>query len=168
MKSKQYFESYGLFVTGVIVGVSAGWILKNKILKTLSVFQSLLTSVHEGSLSMKLVLVARTDLGMGKGKLASQCAHAAIGCYQEGLQTCPQIIRKWELMGQPKIVVKPDQDGEQCLIQLHEKAKRIGLVTAIVRDAGRTQLESGTVTVVGIGPGKVHLVDQVTKHLKLL
>ncbi|KAJ9578590.1 hypothetical protein L9F63_005192 [Diploptera punctata] len=122
----------------------------------------------DGNLSTKLVLVARTDLGMSKGKLASQCAHAAVDCYQKALQTTPQIVKMWELMGQPKIVVRADEDGDECLLQLHEKAKKVGLTTAVVRDAGRTQIESGTVTVVGIGPGKVKLVDQVTKHLKLL
>lgn len=28
----------------------------------------------------KLVLVARTDLKMGPGKMAAQCCHAAVGC----------------------------------------------------------------------------------------
>lgn len=29
---------------------------------------------------LKMVLVVRTDLKMGKGKIASQCSHAAILC----------------------------------------------------------------------------------------
>lgn len=31
-------------------------------------------------LSTKMVLIVRTDLKMGKGKIASQCSHAAILC----------------------------------------------------------------------------------------
>lgn len=31
----------------------------------------------------KMVLLVRMDLKMGKGKVASQCAHAAVGAYQQ-------------------------------------------------------------------------------------
>ncbi|PSN49706.1 Peptidyl-tRNA hydrolase 2 [Blattella germanica] len=105
---------------------------------------------------------------MGKGKVAAQCAHAAVRCYQNALQKAPEVLKVWEITGQPKIVVKPEQDGEECLLQLYEKARSLGLTAAIVRDAGKTQVDSGTVTVVGIGPGQSNIVDQVTKHLKLL
>ena len=30
----------------------------------------------------KMVLVVRTDIGMGKGKACAQCAHAAVACYK--------------------------------------------------------------------------------------
>jgi PTH2 family peptidyl-tRNA hydrolase len=84
------------------------------------------------------------------------------------LNTSPKKLRLWELMGQPKIVLKAEEDGEQYLFQLRDRAKELGLVTAIVRDAGKTQIERGTVTVLGIGPGESSLIDQITKNLKLL
>ena len=31
---------------------------------------------------MKMVLVARTDLDMGKGKMAAQCGHATLAAYK--------------------------------------------------------------------------------------
>jgi peptidyl-tRNA hydrolase, PTH2 family len=31
---------------------------------------------------LKMVLLVRNDLGMSKGKIAAQCSHAAVGCYQ--------------------------------------------------------------------------------------
>ena len=31
----------------------------------------------------KMVLCVNQELGMGKGKLAAQCCHAAVGCYSE-------------------------------------------------------------------------------------
>ena len=33
--------------------------------------------------NVQMVLVVRTDLGMGKGKIGAQCGHAALGVYQE-------------------------------------------------------------------------------------
>ena len=40
-------------------------------------------------------------------------------------------------------------------------------MVAEVRDAGRTQVEAGSLTVVGIGPGPSLVVDTITKGLKL-
>ncbi|CAF4618789.1 unnamed protein product, partial [Rotaria magnacalcarata] len=37
--------------------------------------------------------------------------------------------------------------------QLRLQAKRKGLTTCLIRDAGRTQIEPGSKTVLGIGPG---------------
>ena len=37
----------------------------------------------------------------------------------------------------------------------------------IIHDAGRTQIASGTATVLGIGPGPSSVIDNVSGHLKL-
>ena len=47
-------------------------------------------------------------------------------------------------------------------------AKSLGLITAIIQDAGRTQIEAGSKTVVAVGPGPEDQIDQVTRHLGLL
>jgi len=164
MSSERYLDYHAL-LTGVVIGFSSAWILKGHIINTVLFVRNLTQATHW---NMKLVFVVRTDLGIGKGKLASQCCHAAVNCYQEMLNTSPKKLRLWELMGQPKIVLKAEEDGEQYLFQLRDRAKELGLVTAIVRDAGKTQIERGTVTVLGIGPGESSLIDQITKNLKLL
>ncbi|KDR15117.1 Peptidyl-tRNA hydrolase 2, mitochondrial [Zootermopsis nevadensis] len=164
MSSERHLD-YQTLVTGLVIGFSSAWILKRNIINTMSLVKSV---AHVTQCNMKLVFVVRTDLGIGKGKLASQCSHAAVRCYQNMLNTSPKTLRLWELNGQPKIVLKAEEDGEQYLLQLHDKAKALGLVTAIIRDSGKTQVESGTITVLGIGPGESFIVDQITKHLKLL
>ena len=42
---------------------------------------------------MKQVMIVRTDLKMGKGKIAAQCCHGSIGSYKKA---SPEKIRKWE------------------------------------------------------------------------
>lgn len=113
----------------------------------------------------KMVLIVRTDLGMQKGKAAAQCAHAALACYKKAMKSCPEALAAWEKTGQAKVCLKTD--GEESLLTLAGKAKELGLTWSIVKDAGRTQIEAGSMTVLGIGPASVDLIDKVTGHLKL-
>ena len=67
--------------------------------------------------------------------------------------------------GQRKVVLKaPDL---KALGLLKEKALREGLVAVLVKDAGLTEVEPGTVTVLGIGPAPDEAVDKVTGQLPL-
>ncbi|XP_076068001.1 peptidyl-tRNA hydrolase 2, mitochondrial-like isoform X3 [Oratosquilla oratoria] len=118
-----------------------------------------------GSGQHKLVLVVRSDLKMGKGKVAAQCSHATLKAYKQVKQNQPGILRTWEMNGQPKVVVKID--NEEDLIELTATARTVGLTTSLIQDAGRTQIAPGSRTVLGVGPGPSDLVDQVTGHLKL-
>ena len=54
----------------------------------------------------KFVMVVRNDLKMGKGKLAAQCCHAAVGAYEDAKKKNPAGLSSWKRVGQPKIVVK--------------------------------------------------------------
>jgi peptidyl-tRNA hydrolase, PTH2 family len=57
--------------------------------------------------------------------------------------------------------------SEDEMLTLQAQAFSLGLAARVIQDAGRTQIASGTRTVLGIlGPKGV--VDQVTGHLKLL
>jgi PTH2 family peptidyl-tRNA hydrolase len=111
---------------------------------------------------MKQAIVARTDLGMGQGKLAAQVAHASLSAYED---TGDRTRTQWKGEGQKKIVLKAD--GEAALFRLADEAERLGLPNAIVRDAGHTQLQPGTVTCLAIGPGENDEVDRVTGELSL-
>lgn len=67
-----------------------------------------------------------------------------------------------------QIVLQLDGKGEEALIALRNKAKEANLVANMIRDAGRTQVESHSATVLGIGPGPAEAIDPLVKHLKLL
>ena len=80
---------------------------------------------------MKQVMVVRTDLKMGKGKIAAQCCHGSIGAIKK------QIAQR-------------------------------NISYYLVVDAGRTQIPTSSVTVLGIGPDEDEIIDEVTGDLKLL
>ncbi|KAK7978193.1 hypothetical protein PG996_004241 [Apiospora saccharicola] len=119
----------------------------------------------------KLVLVVRTDLGMTKGKIAAQASHATLACFKT-LSRFPagspqaQLLKKWERAGQAKIAVQVK--SQQELMDLKARARALGLTAEVIADAGRTQIEAGSFTVLGVGPGPKSVIDQVTGGLKLL
>jgi len=113
----------------------------------------------------KLVLVVRTDLGMGKGKAAAQCSHATLACYKSAIKHHPELVRRWEYSGQPKVTVQAKSEEELEVLQ--GIAVSLGLTAKVICDAGRTQIVAGSKTVLGVGPGPKSVVDQVTGGLKL-
>ncbi|XP_037070499.1 peptidyl-tRNA hydrolase 2, mitochondrial-like [Pollicipes pollicipes] len=115
---------------------------------------------------LKLVLVVRMDLKMGKGKVAAQCSHAALAAYKQAARQTPEWLAEWERRGPAKVVLKTED--EYALYRVERDARAAGLVTAVIQDAGRTQIAPGSVTVLGVGPAPAQLIDQVTGHLKLL
>ncbi|MCY0849282.1 peptidyl-tRNA hydrolase Pth2 [Sulfuracidifex metallicus] len=119
---------------------------------------------------MKMVIIVRNDLQMGKGKVASQVAHAAVSLVLEIVQhekvPFSDWLKEWLDEGQPKIVVKVNSEEE--LIQRINRARQEGLLTTLIHDAGRTQINPGTLTCGGIGPAPDHLIDKITGDLKLL
>lgn len=111
---------------------------------------------------MKQAIAARSDLGMGSGKLAAQVAHASLSAYEKA---DPSVRDSWRGDGQMKVVLKVD--GERAVHELADRGRRAGLPVAVIRDAGRTQLDPGTVTAIGIGPADDDEVDRITGELSL-
>lgn len=119
----------------------------------------------------KMVLVVRDDLRMGKGKIAAQCCHAAVGVYRKIIHSTSnekwrQWLYNWEHVAEAKVAVKCNSEKE--MDDLEKRAVEKGLPTMVIVDAGRTQIAPNSKTVLAIGPAPVSLVNQVTGHLKLL
>ncbi|KAF9950602.1 hypothetical protein BGZ72_007772 [Mortierella alpina] len=113
----------------------------------------------------KMVLVVRSDLGMGKGKAAAQCCHATLANYKELSRRSPKTLTRWEYSGQAKVTLKVDNEEDMLLIQA--QAMSVGLAAHSIRDAGRTQIAAGSRTVLAVGPGPISVVNSVTGKLKL-
>ncbi len=114
----------------------------------------------------KLVVAVRADLELSRGKLAVQVAHAAVMAALDAKARHRKAFSDWYDEGQKKVVVKAADLHELHLLQ--NKARSLGLTTALVEDAGLTELPPGTVTCLAVGPGPNEVVDQVTGHLKLV
>ncbi|KAI7793123.1 peptidyl-tRNA hydrolase 2, mitochondrial [Triplophysa rosa] len=161
-------------LAGVGCGLCLGWHLSGRFGKasrtTMAALENSSATASESSVmgesgEFKMILVVRTDLKMGKGKVAAQCSHAAVSAYKQVQRRNPELLKQWEYCGQPKVVVKaPDED---CLLELLTHAKELRLPVSLIQDAGRTQIAPGSRTVLGVGPGPSDLVDKVTGHLKL-
>ena len=112
-------------------------------------------------MELKQVMVVRSDLKMGKGKIAAQVAHAAIAAADKS-----RYRGEWLSSGQKKSVVKVA--GEKELLSILRLARQAGLPAELIEDAGHTQVEPGTRTCVGIGPAPEGEIDRITGGLKLL
>ncbi|XP_030042159.1 peptidyl-tRNA hydrolase 2, mitochondrial isoform X2 [Microcaecilia unicolor] len=169
-----YFSNPNAFtlVAGVACGLWLGWGLHGRFRRPTVKMTAVPRTESNTEVNMmgehgefKMVLIVRNDLKMGKGKVAAQCAHAAVSAYKQVLKRNPELLKQWEYCGQPKVVVRaPD---EETLIQLLSHATEVGLTVSLIQDAGRTQITPGSRTVLGIGPGPAKLIDTVTGHLKL-
>jgi PTH2 family peptidyl-tRNA hydrolase len=111
---------------------------------------------------VKQTIVVRADLGMGTGKLAAQVAHASLSAYED---TDRKTRTEWKGSGQQKVVLKADSESQ--LFELADKAEREGIPHAVIRDAGHTQLDPGTVTALAVGPDREDVIDRVTGDLSL-
>ena len=115
----------------------------------------------------KMVFVVNSELRMGAGKIAAQVGHATLALYRL-LQTQPdwkEQCTKWEETMSTKIAVQGLNTHH--LLELKHRAYELRLPNVIVHDAGKTQVEPGSLTVFAVF-GKIAEVNQITGKLKLL
>ena len=111
----------------------------------------------------KQVILVRNDLKLPKGKLASQVSHASVSAL---LKSHKDDISAWKKEGMKKVVLKVNDEKE--LFKFKQKAEDFGLIVALITDAGKTVVEPGTITCLGIGPDKEDKIDKITGKLKMI
>jgi len=117
----------------------------------------------------KQVIVMRTDLGMRKGKMIAQGAHASMAFLTRQIENVDlsEAEQKWLKSSFAKICVRVDSEEE--LDQIHEKAKEKGLVVHEIIDSGKTEFKGlSTKTCLAIGPDYSEKIDEITGDLELL
>ena len=111
----------------------------------------------------KQVILVRTDLKLPKGKLAVQVAHASVEAVH---RSDKDIVKHWRSEGMKKVVLKINNLSE--LHKYEQEAKSLGIITAVITDAGLTTVDPGTTTCVAIGPDIATKIDKITIQLKIL
>lgn len=107
----------------------------------------------------------RKSVKMSAGKVGAQCGHATLAAYRMAKQHCPETVYQWiHVQGQMKITLKCPTVAE--LMQIQEACRAEGIVAQLIRDAGHTEIEPGSRTVLAVGPVPSSVVDPLTRHLK--
>lgn len=141
------------------------------------------------SYKSKQVIVMRRDLKMRKGKIAAQAGHACIEAtlmalaregrlgqvrmapdqswvYLDDEGTEPTPLSDWFDAGVAKICVYVDSEDE--LLDLAARAREMGFLCALVRDAGHTEFHGEpTYTCLALEPLASEQVDPLTGGLPL-
>jgi PTH2 family peptidyl-tRNA hydrolase len=119
---------------------------------------------------LKMVFLVREDLKLGAGKIAAQVAHAAVGLTEKinekGKNYYKKALEYWSEFGAKKIVLRA-KDLEE-LKNVHKQCKKHKIPSIMISDAGHTQVDPGTVTVVGIGVEDSSKLDKITGGFKLM
>ncbi len=113
-------------------------------------------------MTLKQAIIIRTDLGMGRGKIAAQSAHASVAALEKVTTVA---YNAWVAQGMKKIVLRIGSKKE--LLDLFMQAKK-KFPTALIKDAGHTQVKPGTPTCISIGPTEEIDLNLLTNDLKLL
>lgn len=117
----------------------------------------------------KQVIVMRTDLGMRKGKMVAQGAHASMAVLTQFTNPLayPSPLKMWLAGSFTKICV--GVPSLEALVEVYEKAKGRGVLCSIINDNGATEFGGvRTTTCAAIGPDYDNIIDDITGDLKLL
>jgi len=114
---------------------------------------------------IKMVFFVRRDLKMGKGKIGSQCGHASIALYKKLLKNKNNLLDHWEKSGSKKIVLKVDNENAFGDILVY--CEKHNILNHTVVDAGRTQIEANSKTVLVIIEESKKL-NNLTRNYKLM
>jgi PTH2 family peptidyl-tRNA hydrolase len=124
----------------------------------------------------KQVIVMRKDLGMRKGKMIAQGAHAAMAVLLEHARANETELvipldapaHQWLVSGRfTKVCVSVDT--EAALDDVVARAKAAGVPCVLITDAGKTEFHGvATKTCCAVGPAWAEDVDAITGALPLL
>ncbi len=147
-------------------------------------------TVSSGNYKAKQMIVMRRDLKMRKGKIAAQAGHACVeatllALLRDGkldeLRATPELdwifvdepedaeptpVVDWFNAGVAKVCVYVDSEEE--LLDLHRRAKELGFISALIRDAGHTEFHGEpTYTCLALEPLYADQVEPLTGDLPL-
>lgn len=111
----------------------------------------------------KQVILVRQDLKLPPGKLSIQVAHASLDAASKSDK---KIISEWKQQGGKKVALNVSDEKE--LFKYMGILENEGIKVALIKDAGHTVVEPGTVTCLGVGPDEEEKIDKITGKLKMV
>ena len=111
----------------------------------------------------KQVILVRKDLKLSKGKMSSQVSHASV---EATLKSNEKKVKAWRSEGMKKVVLGVKDEKE--LLKYKKMTDEVGLSNSLIKDAGRTEIKSGTLTCLAIGPDLIEKIDKISKDLKMI
>lgn len=121
--------------------------------------------ITEKNQRYKQIIVMRQDLGMRKGKMIAQGAHASLAATLSNIDD-PRVVA-WLEGPFAKICVRVQSQEE--LEDVVRRAQDAGLIAHTIIDSGRTEFKGvPTMTCAAIGPDLPERLDPITGALKLL
>jgi PTH2 family peptidyl-tRNA hydrolase len=128
------------------------------------------------STGTKQVIVMRKDLGMRKGKMIAQGAHASIKVFLDRkllssdrnmlMINLTDEMSTWVEGQFTKICVGVNSEKE--LLDVYRLAGAKKIPCAMIKDMGHTEFKEPTYTCCAIGPAKAEDIDAITGNLQLL
>ncbi len=134
---------------------------------------------------VKMVIIVNEQLGMTRGKIAAQVAHAACYCQEylrdlleshhitvEDSEHWGDIYQGWQDNGTKKVVLEIEKELElkQYLPEGDIGAQMVKekIIVCPVEDLGLTEVPRNSFTCVGIGPEHASKLDKYTGALETL
>ena len=111
----------------------------------------------------KQVILVREDLKLPRGKMSAQVSHASVDCV---LKSDTKLVEKWKDQGGKKVVLRIDDEKE--LFKYMSMLENDGIKVALIKDAGHTVVDPGTITCLGVGPDSEEKIDKITGKLKMV
>ncbi len=111
-----------------------------------------------------MAFLCRVDLQLSAGKLAVQCAHAAVESLKQAKKSHSRMVQRWNESSSRKVCLAVEDESElEYFLELVQEAS---LPFAVIKDAGLTEVPPGTITVLGVGPGSRHTMDSLFQSLR--
>lgn len=122
----------------------------------------------------RMYIIVNSDAKMGKGKIASQVGHAVMAVTEIMVKEYPQIWRSYAEYVHPKICLKANSELMHEIFNTYDWINHSDKQVWCrgIKDAGRTQVEPGTLTAIAFCPMKKSTMPRrllsVIDRLKLL
>ncbi|RZF45928.1 hypothetical protein LSTR_LSTR008305 [Laodelphax striatellus] len=150
-------KQLALAAVGTIVGYAIGKLAK----KTLKNNEE---KKQDGEqIDCHIALMINSSLKMGKGKVAAQCGHSVVALMKQTRKVSPHLYEACA-RGACRMQLYA-VDSSDDFKRLKVAANQLSLTNYVVADAGRTQIASGSLTVLGVGPASADVIKQIVAGL---